>query len=226
MAPGSLSNAMGWQLATGVGYCEVGGEIVFLDLARDKYLALRGKDRAAFGRLRSGEPNDSDAMERLVQTGLLARCTRPARLDPAEVNIPVRDLSTIRDRGFSVAMSLRAAHALHRAKRSMRPGRIAATIDKLQRSKRRIGVPGADAAVVDVAARYAACRWINPTPPRCLVDSLALDRILLSRGLAATMVFGVRLAPFAAHCWLQTPETILTGTAAEAHGFTPILVVG
>lgn len=42
---------MGWQLAPGTGFCEAGGELVFLDLTRDKYLALRGEDRAAFDRL-------------------------------------------------------------------------------------------------------------------------------------------------------------------------------
>lgn len=61
---------MSWMLAPGIGYCEVGGELVFLDLARDRYFALRGDDRAAFERLRSGAFNDSDAMTGLVRTGL------------------------------------------------------------------------------------------------------------------------------------------------------------
>lgn len=68
---------MGWTLAPGTGFCEVGNERVFLDLRRDKYIALKGEDRAAFDRLRVGEPNDSDAMNRAdtwsqgVQVGLI-----------------------------------------------------------------------------------------------------------------------------------------------------------
>ncbi len=45
--------------------------------------------------------------------------------------------------------------------------------------------------------------------PRCLIDALALDRILLSRKMRAMLVFGVRLNPFGAHCWLQTTDAIL-----------------
>jgi hypothetical protein len=72
---------------------------------------------------------------------------------------------------------------------------------------------------------YAANRWIDAIPQRCLIDALALDHILLSRRLRSQLVFGVRLSPFRAHCWLQTSATVLTGTAAEARNFTPILVV-
>ncbi len=216
----------GWRLSPGTGYCEVDGELVFLDLSRDKYFALRGNDRAAFERLRVGEPNDSEAMGRLVATGLLARAQESTDLSATSIEIPARDLSERSEERFSVAMAIATAMSLRRARGAMRPERIAATVDDRRRRKAKLGVPGSDRAATLIAARYAASRWINPAPPRCLIDALALDHILLSRGLAATMVFGVRLAPFGAHCWLQTPETILTGTAAEARNFTPILVVG
>ncbi len=216
---------LGWQLAPGVGYCEVAGNFVFLDLVRDKYLSLVGADRAAFERLRAGEANDSETMGRLVGTGLLARANGQTRLPPTVTDIPGCDLSVVRDTPFSPAMALAAAIALRKARSGMRPGRIADTIERHRRRKSRIGVPGSEASVRRIATRFAAARWINPTPPRCLVDALALDHLLLSSGLSASLVFGVRLSPFAAHCWLQTPETVLTGTAAEARNFTPILVI-
>lgn len=217
---------MGWQLPPGTGYCEASGELVFLDLTRDKYLALRGQDRAAFMRLRAGEPNDRDAMSRLVATGFVARCDGESRLEPAKIIIPHQDLASHEDGTFTLSMSLRAARALRWARRAMRPNVIAATIGKSAQAKQRLGVAGDEDTVVDVAQRYAACRWLIPVPTRCLIDALALDHILLSRRVAATLVFGVRLEPFAAHCWLQSPETVLTGTSAEARNYTPILVVG
>lgn len=217
---------MAWKLAAGTGFCEVGAELVFLDLARDKYLALRGDDRAAFDRLRYGKPNDSDAMTRLVATGFLTRAPAPLPIEPTRVELPELDLASRREPKFSPVMAISATRSLRWARRAMRPERIAATVEQLKSRKARIGVPGADEPVAAVAAAYAASRWINPLPQRCLVDALALDRILLSRGLAATLVFGVRLQPFAAHCWLQSPGLVLTGTAAEARGFTPILAVG
>ena len=217
---------MGWKLAPGTGYCEVGGELVFLDLARDRYFALRGQDRAAFERLRAGEPNDSDAMGRLVATGFLVRSGEPTKLDAASPHIPPEDLSAIADGPPSLRMGFAAARALRWARRAMRPNRIAATVERMGNAKVRLGVPGAEAALREAAASYAASRWMARTPPRCLVDALALDHILLTRGLGARLVFGVRLNPFAAHCWLQSPGAVLTGTAAEARNFTPILAVG
>ena len=216
---------MNWRLALGTGYCETGGELVFLDLVRDKYMALRGRDRAAFERLRAGEPNDSEAMSRLIATGLLSRSDGPSNLAPTKIAVPVRDLAAHADGAFSLPMSLRAARALRWARRAMKPDQIARTVAKLAETKRDHAA-ACEAAAVDIALRYAACRWLVPVPPRCLVDALALDRLMLSRRIAVTLVFGVRLDPFAAHCWLQTPMTILTGTSAEARNYTPIMVVG
>jgi hypothetical protein len=217
---------VGWQLAPGTGFCEVDGELVFLDLARDKYFSLRRADRAAFNRLRVGEPNDSDSMMRLVQTHLIARCETETRIEPTEIVVPTSDLSVIDEQRPLLGMIFAAARALRWARRAMAPELISTTVEHLAQSKRRIGVAGTEDAVVATAAAYAACRWLNPIPPRCLIDALALDRILLARGLVVRLVFGVRLSPFNAHCWLQTQETILTGSAAEARNFTPVYVVG
>lgn len=216
---------MGWTLAPGTGFCEVGSERVFLDLRRDKYIALRGEDRAAFDRLRVGEPNDSDAMTRLVATGLLSRCEGPHALDPASTDIPCRDLAAAGSGTFSLPMAVGAAFALRRARRGMGPDRIGRTIEAARARRSAMQKDCAGETAERLAASYAANRWVNPIPQRCLIDALALDHILLSRGIRTTFVFGVRLAPFRAHCWLQTASTILTGTAAEARSYTPILVV-
>lgn len=216
---------MNWSLAPGVGYCETGGELVFLDLARDRYFALRGADRTAFERLRARKPSSSEDMARLIATGLIARGEDAHSLDPARADIPARDLSAA-SQSFSLAGGLSAIRALCWAGRAMRPSRIAATAAGLAKSKARPGRSDNDEAMALIATRYAASRWIAPISPRCLVDALALDHILLKRNLAATLVFGVRINPFAAHCWLQTSRLVLTGTAAEARNFTPILVVG
>ena len=216
--------ATGWQLATGIGFCEVGGELVFLDLARDKYFSLRGADRAAFDRLRAGEPNDSEAMMRLERTGLITQSGTSTIIRPTEIDVPGADLMATEGRA-GLRMIAAAAFALRWARRAMRPEHISATVAHLSERKRAIDVPGAEDAATSVAAAYAAGRWLNPIPPRCLIDALALDHILLARGIVASLVFGVRTSPFNAHCWLQTPETILTGSAAEARNFTPILAV-
>lgn len=216
---------MGWTLAPHTGFCETGGELVFLDLARDKYLALRGEDRAAFERLRVGEPNDSDMMTRLVATGLLGRCDGPTSIEQASVEIPSRDLAAAGYNGFDLGMTVAAGLALRRARRAMRAERIAQSIKQARRRRSMIEQECDENAAEATASSYAANRWLHPVPQRCLIDALALDDIMLARGLRSTLVFGVRLLPFRAHCWLQTSSVILTGTAAEARNFVPILVV-
>lgn len=216
---------MGWQLASGVGFCEVDGELVFLDLRRDRYVALRGDDRASFERLRVGAQNSSADMTRLAQMELVARCEGPDNLLPPDISIPAVDLAGA-EAGFNPAMACSAAAALWRARRLIRPQYIAAALAASAHAKKRAATSASEAAFASVAAHYAACRWAIPIEPRCLIDAIALDDIFLRRGLAAKLVFGVRLRPFAAHCWLQSSKAILTGTAADARNFTPIMVVG
>jgi hypothetical protein len=42
-----------------------------------------------------------------------------------------------------------------------------------------------------------------PQDPRCLTKALVLSALLARRGIAATLVIGVRPDPFAAHAWVE-----------------------
>lgn len=218
---------MEWRLAPGTGFCEVGGELLFLDLRRDRYLALRGKDRMTFDRLRFGETGDEGAMTQLAGSGLIVAGNGGRAIRATEIIVPDEDLSASAARsGSGWGTALAAARSLIWARRAMRPARLARTAEYLAAAKTDRAGAGKQSEAEGLAAGFAASRWLIPIAPRCLVDALALDRLLLRRGVAATLVFGVRLNPFNAHCWLQTERTILTGTAAEARNFTPILTVG
>ncbi len=218
---------MEWQLAPGTGFCEVGGELLFLDLRRDRYLALRGEDRMTFDRLRVGEAGDQGAMTRLACSGLIVAGNGGRAIKATEIIVPDEDLSASAARtGSGWGTAFAAARGLIWARFAMRPARLARTAEYLAAAKANRAGAGKECQAEQLAAGFAASRWLIPIAPRCLVDALALDRLLLRQGVAATLVFGVRLNPFNAHCWLQTERTILTGTAAEARNFTPILTVG
>lgn len=216
---------MGWALAPGVGFCFAGDELIILDLRTDRYLALRGDRRAAFERLRAHEPNDSAAMSALVATGLLIRSEAETRLDPPAIAVPQADLGDRPRARLVVGMVGAAARHLAWARRAQAADRLARTVAELGERKR-LSATGADgAALADIAADYASARTLIPIAPRCLVDSLALFRLMLRRDLAPTLVFGIRPTPFAAHCWLQSSERILTGSADDARNFTPIFIL-
>lgn len=115
--------------------------------------------------------------------------------------------------------------ALAWAARALKPDRLPSTIEHLLREKRLLGRSGQESELRALGTAFARARTFVPIAPRCLVDSLALYRMALSRSLAPSLVFGVRTNPFAAHCWLQTGACVLTGTAEEARNYQPILVV-
>lgn len=216
---------MGWKLAPGVGFCHAGGDLIFLDVRRDRYLQLRGEQRAAFERLCAREPNDSNAMEGLIDTGLFARSEVATAIAPLEVEIPKSDHTAAPIPRTRLASIAAAAWSLNWARKALRPGRLAATLDGLAATKRARAGESDDIGLAALASTYGeARRWV-PVSPRCLVDALALYRLSLRRGLAPTLIFGVRSNPFAAHCWLQSYSAVLTGTAEEAHNYRPVLAI-
>jgi hypothetical protein len=82
----------------------------------------------------------------------------------------------------------------------------------------------ADTSVV-LASRFRRARAWVPIKPSCLQDSLALHQWLGRYGAGADLVMGVKLDPFAAHCWLQVGDIVLNDLPETVAAFTPILAV-
>lgn len=77
-------------------------------------------------------------------------------------------------------------------------------------------------AVSAIACSFAAGRRFFPAKRRCVPDSLALACCLWRRGADAQLYFGVRLAPFAAHCWVQADDLLLSDPIDSIAEFTPV----
>lgn len=82
-----------------------------------------------------------------------------------------------------------------------------------------------DSAAVEAAARrfWRLATWL-PIEGVCLTRSAMLAGFLRRGGLRADWVFGVRLWPFAAHCWVQQDDVCLNDDVERLVAFTPILV--
>lgn len=59
----------------------------------------------------------------------------------------------------------------------------------------------------------------------CLFDSLALIEFMACYDIYSTWVFGVKMGPFQAHCWVQDDNFIYNEDIDKAHFFTPIMIV-
>lgn len=216
-------------LAPDVSFCLVGGDPVFLDLARDKYLRLGGESARAIHRLASGEGEeilDPGSRDRLVATRLFVASAEPAPIRSVEA--PMARTSLIEDRTERAApgwlLLPEALGGLLTVKRALARGRLRHAVDKHRNAKRRAGdVAELERIISDVEA-YLALRPLLPVQPSCLPDSLALARFLRRRGAYPDLVFGVKLAPFGAHCWLQLEGTVLNDSLGNVCDFTPILV--
>lgn len=81
----------------------------------------------------------------------------------------------------------------------------------------------------DLASLLEDFYWLRPFVfsghQRCLFQSLTLLYFLGRFGWQPRWVFGVRQAPFGAHCWLQDGEAVLNDTLDRVALFTPIMVV-
>ena len=216
---------MTWKLSPGVGFCQVGDDLVFLDLQRDRYFRLAGRDRLMFDAAGEAALDDPAALTRLQAAGLVTASDAMDRIEPAFADVPDRDIHMLSPVQPSLSGVVQALGGLLWAQRAVASRRIAQTIAAIGRRKTAIGPGGAQISSTQIALHFEASRAFAPIARRCLIDSLALMRLCLARGASPTLVFGVKTDPFAAHCWLQHEGRILTCASDDALGFTPILVV-
>ena len=221
--------------------CRTPHHVVLLDLRRDKYFALDEGQAQAIGTLfpQLGS-NDSTAnltrdaantlVADLVREGLLTKdptVGRPlARLD---MQRPTRALA---DEYLHTEIPIRAHHVLRflasyvwclLAKKHLT---IESLIGKIQQRNRcSIGRSSSDQAR-QLSTVFERLRpWFYVGKDACLFDSLMLIHFLSSYRITATWIFGVKTAPFAAHCWVQQGDVVLNDIPDTVCRYTPIMTV-
>lgn len=215
------------QLQAHVGYGLVGDRPVFLDLARDRYLALPPPVEHVFKQLRAlDEPVLPEGPERdlllgtgLFRTGsLLGRGVKPATVPPCSASLLDE---TARPRaGLGAILAARASVRHARKQLATRP--LREIVDAIRESRYAARPENTGDAGEDAARLFLAARALVPIEPRCLLDCLAMLDWLGDDAKPATLVFGVREDPFTAHCWLQTDTLLLTDATDALGAFTPV----
>jgi hypothetical protein len=74
-------------------------------------------------------------------------------------------------------------------------------------------------------ATFLGMRKLLPIGRNCLLDSLALLRWLGAYRSGVALLFGVKLDPFAAHCWVQSSGLVLNDSVETVAAFTPVRVI-
>jgi hypothetical protein len=198
----------------------IDGDLVLLDVRRDAYACLADTGRLTLAPdRRSLEAQDVDALAPLASAGLLAARPTRVRAPPPR---PLRGLAPPETRAAGrEALRLGLACADLAGRYAGRPfARVLAAVRPLPAA---IDVP--DPEVLRLAAVFRSAVVWAPVDGKCLVRAFLLRRFLERSGRSAAWVFGVRVWPFGAHCWLQSGEVALDDAPERLAPYHPILAV-
>lgn len=221
---------MAYALRPGVSYCQVGEQLIFLDLPADKYLCLTHSAEAAFKRLCREQPSSADDREGFLTSGLVLPSAQ-ARMTPCTPP-PVLTGSFAENNPNEVGrmQQFAALSRLAHATISLRWAGLNATISRLAGRKRAAAShqhnqPDPICTLRQTSTAFEACDALLGSKDKCLPRSIAAAHRLLDHGLEPILVLGVRLDPFHAHAWTQFGDRLVNERIEASRPFTPILVV-
>lgn len=195
-------------------WCVIDGSAVFLDLAGDRYFRL------------------PERQNRIFVTGWcrteLNGPHQPASLPlPGSWAPPERQNAAVHDGRFRIANVARALWTQRRVEHRLARHPLGVVLKDLSRAV--TARADHDRAITREAARdiraFQQARLLRSAADRCLPRSIALALCLAGRQCHAQVVLGVKLAPFAAHCWVQYRSEVLNDELEEVLRYTPILVI-
>jgi hypothetical protein len=223
-------------LAPHVHFCCRGDAFVFLDLKQDDYMLVNGRTATAFKKLLDHQLTQATSqfaaeLQELLDGGLLTTDARAGKsLSAARAELaqePLIDPEAV-PQGWPRALHLaRFLSACTTAVIRLRWGHIQQTVNAVANRKRRHAprTPFDIDKARELTATFQTLRTLFPRDYLCLFDSLALLEFLARYDVYPTWVFGVRLEPWGAHCWVQEGQFMFNEGVEEAASYTPIMTV-
>lgn len=215
----------GYRLRTGLSFCRIDKRTLFLDLQADRYFGLGAPLDTAFQALLDTGAADP-ALAILVERGLIIPCPEDGLPSPCPTAspgpiLPPPSEPPARPSLLAIAMALVAR--VHWALR-VRYCPLAANIDRLARRKDAADSKRgpAPATIARLAEAHRRAGLILSARDQCLPTSMALMAVLTKRGARPTLVLGVKLEPFQAHCWVELAGAVLNDAPDHVRPFTPI----
>ncbi len=222
---------MSWHIKPEIFWCIANDRPVFLDMATQRYFTLPAHQAAIFASW-SGSAGTADAdlsaLPMLVSAAPAPGDWRLALRPPTEFPLPEesRTDNLTQSPYLSLIPAAFLCHGLARLLLKTSP--FASSVRRLV-ARRRSALAatsrpqrwklGRAAASFDVTSR------VLKSHDRCLQTSVAQSLFLWKLGHAPNLVLGVKMAPWAAHAWVQDGATVLNDDADRVRSFTPILVI-
>lgn len=215
------------RLRDGLHFCICSGRAIFLDIPGDRYFLLPGRADEAFQKMAAGEilgPQDELDLRLLYSRGILLARENENDLNAGRPITPVaRELGQDHHRRV-LRDCARAIVAQYSARRLIRRRSLAeivgllASADAAPASSSQVS----SSTVMRVASAFIKTRMVVRTKDLCLAQSIAFQRMCNNYQLSPTLVIGVSLNPFSAHCWVQQGDCVLNDSLEHVRQFTPI----
>lgn len=219
---------MGITNAPGVSFCWVGDEPIFLDLIADRYLALSPAAGRALRRLVEGHPAaDEDAAHAAALVDRRLVLETPG--DDAPLPCPglpaaTQTLLDTQDRARALHRWSAVADILTTRVRLRTVG-LARTLRHVEGRKEELRPTTGDDLAAKLSAPFQNADGVLGSLDLCVPRSVAMALRAARLGYECDLVIGVKLRPFAAHCWVQRDHLLLNERIDVARQFTPILVI-
>lgn len=220
-----LSAMTSFSLASRLSYCVIDATAIFLDVARDRYFLLSPGSNAAFLAWLGGEALPARERQALQAAGILIGSDSCPPIPARPPTVALREAEAIRAGPFDLAELARALWMQRRIANRLRKKGLDAMLTELEgvRTRSQDLRPHASEDGARVLRAFELARLLQPSANACLPRSVAMAVCLARHRIRADVVIGVRIKPFAAHCWVQANGEILNDSVGEATRFTPIL---
>lgn len=206
-----------------LGFVVLDGQAVFLDVDHDRYFVLPAKEDEIMRRLTRGLP---------VGPGDTRLLHQALSLDDAasvhDFGCAARRRPTIRriappGIGRMRRSTVRAWASLSRSYLDINVRGFVATLSSVRRRLQRNDRD--DLQVDAVLTAHENLSVHVSSADQCLLRSIALARDLALTDCRCELIFGVKLHPFEAHCWVEVDGDVVAEDPDDVAPFTPILVV-
>jgi hypothetical protein len=232
------------RLADHVRACCADGQVILLDMHRNRYVGVGGAQLPALARAIEGWPVSPDGPSHPRTPPAIDALTAPLRAQglltraatggaaATTIEVPVRSLNAedvVHGAAIGWRRLVRFLTSAITASTWL-SWRSLATIARLVAARRaRLAThdgPASPDAMRTLVAGYLRLRpFAFSAHDRCLHDSLILMHFLAGEGVFANWVIGVRTQPFGAHSWVQSGDTVLNDQHEHVRRYQPILVV-
>ena len=221
------------QLHPDISFCRISETFVFLDAQRDRYFCLKGEQAGWFEaildnrRETAPDPRWPGFLAHLLQSSVLTRPPAPGhQLAPCQHPAAHTSLLDANDQpapaqkgGTARFLATWLACVCSGQRRS-----IQRLLQDIRQRKDCVaaGRPSGEAQAL-TGRFHALAPYVITRHDACLFRSYLLMRYLASAGVTADWVFGVRLSPFSAHCWVEHEGCVLNEHLETVREFQPIL---